>query len=455
MIEETTPLTPNAEASTPSEDAAPHLQQPSTVEETGIELSLLIDLMLKTIHFAGRPSARQLAEQLALSFSVTDELIAFLRQEEAIEVVGSAGVGEQAYQYAFTERGRSKANEALERSQYVGPTPVPFQLYTEVIRHQSVENITIDRKTFLDKLSHLVLARSVLSTLGPAVNSGHSMLIYGAAGNGKSSIATAIGGMLPGKVLIPYAVEIHGQIIRIFDPRLHQQIMPELATERRAEDASSPTIGGERRRDRRWVLAKRPAVSVGGELTLQDLELRYSPVTRFYIAPLQWKANSGMFIIDDFGRQMIQPQELLNRWIVPMEQGVDHLSLQSGDTVEVPFDTLLVFPSNIPPGRLGDEAFFRRIRHKVEVPNPSPEDFMEILRRACEQLGVTHTEEGAQHLARVHYEQTGREMKACHPRDLLELILDISRFFGDEPTLSPDPIDLACASYFVDLEEAA
>ena len=455
MTDETISPGPNEEASPPSEDVAPHLPQPSTIKETGIEFSLLVDLTLKTIHFAGRPSARQLAEQLALSFAVTEELVTFLRQEEAIEIVGSAGVGEQAYQYALTERGRSKANAALARSEYVGPAPVPFQLYTEVIRHQSVENITIDRETFLNKLSHLVLDRSVLSTLGPAVNSGHSMLIYGAAGNGKSSIAKAIGAMLPGEVLIPHAVEIHGQIIRIFDPRLHHQITPEVAPERRAEDPSSPPISGERRKDRRWVLAKRPVVSVGGELTLPDLELRYSPVTRFYIAPLQWKANSGMFIIDDFGRQMIQPQELLNRWIVPMEQGVDHLSLQSGDTVEVPFDTLLVFSSNLPPGRLGDEAFFRRIRHKVEVLNPSPEDFMEILRRACEQVGVTYTEEGAQHLVRVHYEQAGREMRACHPRDLLGLILDISSFYGEEPSLSADVLDLACASYFVDLEEAA
>jgi predicted ATPase with chaperone activity len=359
-----------------------------------------------------------------------------------------AGVGEQAYQYMLTDRGRHKAEDALARNQYVGPAPVPFQLYEEVLQQQSASDIRIGRDTFIDGLSHLVLSRKVLAALGPAFNSGRSVLVYGGSGNGKTSITVAIGNLLPGEVLIPYAVDVHSQIVRVFDPRMHQRIGPPNGEERREGINGSPS-GVERRRDRRWALCKRPAVAVGGELTLQDLELRYSPLSKFYIAPLQWKANSGILIIDDFGRQLIQPHELLNRWIVPMEQGVDHLTLHTGDMIELRFDVLLVFSSNIPPGQLGDEAFFRRIRHKVEIPDPSREEYIEILRRATSQKNVPFSEEAAHYLLTTHYDKTGRELKSCHPRDILDLAVDIAEFYGQSAAMSPELIDLACASYFV------
>jgi len=453
---QTIPASPSTPATgeSPITDA-PFMPQPATVEETGLELSLLVDMMLKTVYFLGRPSGRLLSEQLAISFGVLEELITFLRQEQALEIVGSSGVGEQSYQYALTERGRHKAEEALARSHYVGPAPVSFDLYIDVLARQSARDIRIDTDTYLAGLSHLVLPRRVLAGLGPALNSGRSLLVYGGAGNGKSSITVAVGDMLPGEVLIPHAVVVHGQIIKVFDPRMHQRIPEEVLEERRKDAARFSPTGRERRQDPRWAIAKRPVVSVGGELSLKDLEMRYSATSNFYIAPLQWKANSGVLIIDDFGRQMIQPQELLNRWIVPMEQGIDHLSLHTGDTVELPFDMLLIFSSNIPPGRLGDEAFFRRIRHKVEVPNPTPEDYLEILRRICDNRGVTYTEEGAQYLVRMYEESETREPKACHPRDLVDLLLDITRFYGKEPVLTPEWLDLACTSYFVELEKAA
>jgi predicted ATPase with chaperone activity len=425
---------------------------PNTVEETGLELSLLVDLALKTLYFQGRPSGRVLAEQIAVSYSVLEEIIAFLRQEQAIEIVGSAGVGEQAYQYALTDRGRHKAEEALARNHYVGPAPVTFDNYVEVLKRQSATNIRIGTETYLKGLSHLVLPRRVLAGLGPALNSGRSLLIYGGAGNGKSSITLAVGDMLPGEVLIPYAVVVHGQIIKVFDPRLHQRVSADALAERRQHIIRLSPSGRERRLDPRWAVCKRPMVTVGGELTLRELELSYSDSSRFYIAPLQWKANSGVLIIDDFGRQLIQPQELLNRWIVPMEHGIDHLSMHTGDTVELPFDVLLIFSSNIQPGRLGDEAFFRRIRHKVEVPNPTAADYLEILRRVCEEKGVQYTEEGAKYLLSM-YEGTGREPKACHPRDIVGLLVDITVFYNKEPVLAEEWLDLACASYFVQLEK--
>jgi predicted ATPase with chaperone activity len=455
MIAEPATLTVSIEPEPTPPGEAPFVAQPTSVAETGLELSMLVDLMLKTIYFYGRPSARTLSDQLCLSFQVMEELISFLRQEQAMEVVGSAGVGEQAYQYALTDRGRKKAEEALSRSQYVGPAPISFDQYVSVLKRQSAADIQIDTETYMKGLSHLVLNKTVLARLGPALNSARSLLIYGSAGNGKSSITMSIGDMLPGEVLIPYSVVVHGQIVKVFDPRMHKRIDPQVLEDRRQQALRSATAGRERRRDPRWAMTKRPVVSVGGELTLQDMELRFSPASQFYIAPLQWKANSGVLIIDDFGRQMIQPQELLNRWIVPMEQGVDHLSLHTGDSLELPFDVLLIFSSNTPPGKLGDEAFFRRIRHKVEVPSPTEEDYLEILRRVCNDKGVTYTEEGAQYLLEMYRTSQTRQPKACHPRDLVELLLDITKFYSKEPVLQPDWLDLACASYFVELEKAA
>lgn len=456
MAIQSLPISPAGQgiAESPISDA-PFVPQPTTVEETGLELSLLVDMMLKTVYFLGRPSGRQLSEHLCLSFGVLEELITFLRQEQALEIVGSSGVGEQSYQYALTDRGRHKAEEALVRCHYVGPAPVSFDHYFDILARQSASNIRIDADTYLAGLSHLVLPRRVLAGLGPALNSGRSLLVYGGAGNGKSSITVAVGDMLPGEVLIPHAVVVHGQIVKVFDPRMHQRISDDILEERRRNTARFSPTGRERRQDPRWAIAKRPVVSVGGELSLKDLEMRYSSTSNFYIAPLQWKANSGVLIIDDFGRQMIQPQELLNRWIVPMEQGIDHLSLHTGDTIELPFDVLLIFSSNIPPGRLGDEAFFRRIRHKVEVPNPTPDDYLEILRRMCDKRGVQYTEEGAQFLLHMYEQNEFRQPKACHPRDLVDLLLDITRFYGKEPVLKPEWLDLACTSYFVELEKAA
>ena len=296
------------------------------------------------------------------------------------------------------------------------------------------------------------LDENVCEALGPAVNSGRSMLLYGGSGNGKSTITNAIGHMLPGEVLIPYAVEINGTIVKVYDPRVHQEI-PQEAQERRG--AGDTTNGGERRRDRRWVVARRPMITAGGELTMKELELRYSPQSQFYIAPLQWKANSGILIVDDFGRQMISTKELLNRWIVPMEERIDHLSLHTGDMVEVPFDVLLIFSTNLHPSQLGDEAFFRRIRHKIEIPDPSREQFIEILSRVCQQRELPFEPEAATYLVNTYYDRMGRGFKGCHPRDIVELMSDICVYHGETPSFTRRYLDQAAHSYFVSLQDAA
>jgi len=433
--------------------AAPFVPQPQTVEETGLDFSLILDLVIKAIYFGGRVSARQVASQLALPFPIIDEALAFMKQQQLAEVVGSSGMGEQLYQYSLSQKGFEKADEALQRNQYIGPAPVSFAQYLEVLQRQSVRNIRVTPEAVDTALAHLVLPPELPAALGPAVNSARSMLIYGGSGNGKSTITNAIGRMLPGEVLIPYAVDIGGIIIKVFDPRIHNEIPIEAQRERRQAEGPAPVPGVERRRDRRWVVARRPMITAGGELTLKDLELQYSPQSNFYIAPLQWKANSGMLIVDDFGRQMIQPKELLNRWIVPMEERVDHLSLHTGDVVEVPFDVLLIFSTNLHPSQLGDEAFFRRIRHKIEVPDPTRDEFLEILRRVCQHYEMPLDPDAAYHLIEHYYERAGRGYKGCHPRDLVELVVDFCNYRGEQPTFTRSYVDAACHSYFVSLED--
>ncbi len=427
----------------------PFLPQPEKPEDTGIDFGQLVDLAVKTIYYLGRPSARAIGAKMALPFNVIDAILGFLKREQYIEVVGSGGLSEQQYQYSLTAKGMDKANECLERNQYVGPTPVTFESYLQVTARQSMRNVRVNVEIVDRALSGLVLSRTTRSLVGPAVNSGRSMLLYGEPGNGKSSIAKAIGEMLSGAILVPHAIDIAGQTVRVFDPRVHREITPPTAEEDgRSYGPGRPTNG--ERRDMRWAVCRRPLIMAGGELNLSDLELRFSPLSRFYIAPLQMKASCGVLVIDDFGRQLVQPKELLNRWIVPMEMRVDHLTLVSGETIEVPFELLLVFSTNIPPQQLGDEAFFRRIRHKIEVGDPDEASFLRILKMACEAHQMAFTVEGGRYLIEHYYLPKHRNFRGVHPRDIVDLLCDIGSFHDRVPDFTPDWIDLACASYFID-----
>ena len=431
---------------------APFVAQPQTVAETGLDFGLLVDLCIKTIYYIGRPRARVISSQLGLNFHVVQEILTFLKREQLCEVVGSAGLGEQNYQYALSGKGAEKAEEVLARGRYVGPAPVPFQTYLELLEKQSMKRLAVTSEDVERVLSKLVLSERTLRSIGPAINSRKAILLYGGSGNGKSTMARAIGATLDGQVLVPYAIEISGQIIKVFDARTHQEVEPSPPGERRSEEnGNALPNGSERRRDCRWAVIHRPVVMAGGELTLRDLELRFDPDSKLYVAPLQVKANGGVLVIDDFGRQLVQPRDLLNRWIVPMDKGSDHLTLQTGETIEIPFDVLLVFSTNLPPAQLGDEAFFRRIHHKIEIPNPTREEFLQILERVCRERDITFSQEGASYLLGHHYAEAGRLLRGCHPRDLMELVEDIARYRGRALALEPDLIDLACESYFVDL----
>jgi len=414
------------------------IPEPLAIEDTGLEMGLLADLALKALYFSGHATMGQLGATLALSQSVLQEVLAFLSRGNLCEVTGTEGQGPTAYRYRITDHGTERATAAIERSAYLGPAPVALADYLGQVRRQSMSEVRFERAIVERALDALVLSPETRSRLGQAIASGRPTLIYGASGNGKSTAARRLGEALSGQILIPHALEVYGQIVRLFDPSKHRVV----------EDVGA-TQGTARRPDRRWQLASRPAVIAGGELTRHSLEFVFDERSKVYEAPLQMKANGGIMIIDDFGRQQMPAVELLNRWIVALEGGVDHLSLHTGQTIEVPFDVIPVFSTNLPPEHLADEAFLRRIRYKVEIPNPSREEFQSIFERVCEQHGLQANQATLNHLLARWYEPLGRELRGCHPRDLVEAVADRARYEGKTMILSPGTIDEACRTYFL------
>ena len=373
--------------------------------------------------------------------------MSFLRREQMCEVKGAGGLGAASYRYTITGKGITRAREQMERSTYTGPAPVPWDDYIQAISAQGGKQLQVNPTIMKQALSHLVLEDSVFSKIGPAVNSGKSIFLYGPPGNGKTTIAESIGRMiLKNDIYIPYAVEVDGQIIKVYD-EINHVMVPENEPMERGVTGSLAA----RRPDPRWVRIKRPVIMVGGELTLDGLELVYDPNNKYYEAPFQMKANGGMFLIDDFGRQQIRPRDLLNRWIVPMEKNIDFLALHTGRKVEVPFEVLIVFSTNLPPRDLVDEAFLRRIRHKIEVTSPSFDGYRNIFKAMCGLRGIQYDEQAVRYLLQEYYVKTNRKLRANHPRDLLDQIKDIAQYFGTEPKLTKEMIDRAADAYFVDL----
>jgi energy-coupling factor transporter ATP-binding protein EcfA2 len=419
----------------------------SSVEETGLSFLWLEDHILKLMYFQGYLTGYKIAEEIALPFAgIVDKLLEALKREKLLEVRSAntqMGIGEGTYTYAITGAGIARAREALERNQYAGPAPVPIQTYNEACHKQSRGHLRVNQRTMRQVLSHMVLSDKTFHLLGPAINSGTSIFMYGPPGDGKTTVAKALGQLINNQeIYIPYAIYIEGQVIKLYDSVNHTPAPVEFEGEKGALAL---------KQDPRWIKIKRPFITVGGELNLEGLDLVFDNVIKYYEAPFQVKANGGILLIDDFGRQLVRPRDLLNRWIVPLESRIDYLSLHTGKKIEVPFDVLVIFSTNLPPRDLVDEAFLRRLRHKIEIGDPTYEEFREIFKRVAHDKNVPYNDQGLAYLLQEWYIKRNRKLRANHPRDLVEQILDVAGYFGIEPALNPELIDKAAEAYFVDL----
>ena len=367
------------------------------------------------------------------------------RIEKLIEVRGATGTGTAAYRYVLTDLGRDRANQFMDICRYVGAAPVPLAQYNAYVRACMAARPYLDRERLSTGFEHLVVNKGMFDQLGPAVNSGKALFLYGAPGNGKTVVAEGIGRALGGEMFVPFAVDVDGQQITMFDPVNHQAITSA------AEHQSVITAAAH---DRRWERIRRPVVVVGGELTLEMLDLTFNPISKFYEAPIQLKANGGVFVVDDFGRQRIPPRDLLNRWIVPLESRVDYLTLHTGRKFEVPFNVFIVFATNLKPESLADEAFLRRIPYKILAQNPTLDEYCRIFELNCKRRNLPFDAVMVEYLERTYYKPRGLQMRACHPRDLLDQVVDICRYQNREPVITRELLDAACGSYFIEESES-
>lgn len=415
---------------------------PRTIEETGLPSSFLCDLVLKVLYFNGGMVGSDLAAHVCLPFQVLEAALKFLADEGYVASTGmrSGVVGfdeplAAGMQYLISTAGRQRARELIELNQYAGPAPVPIGVYNAVARHQAKLDMVLDRTAVRRALDHLVLPDDLIDRLGPALNARQAIFLYGPPGNGKTSIAEACARLLGPPLFVPRALYVHGEVIRFLDPIHHRPVEREVPPH-----------------DRRWQLTERPVVKVGGELLPRMLDLGFDATLGFYEASLQLKANGGLFLVDDFGRQQhMAPRDLLNRLIVPLEKGVDYLNIaRAGTSVAVPFTNLLILSTNLRPHDLIDEAFLRRVRYKVLVPNPSEDEYRLIWQQVCTREQVPYDDAAVEHLIERHYRRAGRALHGAHPRDLLNHVVHGARYLGQEPRLSSELLDLACATYFVD-----
>jgi len=418
---------------------------PETLEEAGLSRSGVTDLLLRTLYTRGALPGGGISEIVALGFTLLDDVLRTLQQMQVVEVRGARGHGREGYLFALTQAGIVRAREAMEINRYVGPAPVPLPVFVDWVRRQSAQERRIDRTALESALADLVLKPDVIDMLGPAVNSDSAIFLYGAPGNGKTAVAERIARLASDSVYIPHAVDVNGEIMLLFDPVHHEVVHDE-------DDRDEPSHEVLRRRarhDARFARVRRPAVVVGGELTLDQLDLQRDADTKVYHAPFQLKAVHGVLIIDDFGRQRMMPHELLNRWIVPLEKGVDYLSLSTGVKFSVPFDCLPIFSTNLDPSDVVDEAFLRRIRFKIEIVGPTRAEYAHIMRDVCTERGIEYSDDSVRLLFEKYHDGLGIPPRSCHPRDIIDQIEAASSFTGEPPTLTERSVDRAARAYFL------
>jgi predicted ATPase with chaperone activity len=402
---------------------------PRTVQDLGVRKSLVVDLALKILYLHGELLLVDLADYMGLSFEIVTEVFEHLRKEQLCEVKGMTG---GVHRIASTSQGKARALESLAANQYTGPVPVSLDNYVRQVRAQSVRSVEVHKPDVERAFNHLVLRPETLNQLGVAIVSGRSIFLYGPSGTGKTTLAISIPSIYDDHVLIPYALEVDDQIITVFDPHLH--------------DPGDEAVTG--RTDGRWVRCRRPRVVVGGELKVEMLDLQFNLSTKFYSAPLALKANNGVLVVDDFGRQRVRPEELLNRWIVPLDRGIDFLTLGGGKGFEVPFDVFVVFATNLNPLELADETFLRRIRTKLELGFVAPQEFHEVFRRACKEFDLVYEPEVVDEFI-ASLGKMNKPLRPCYPREIVQHICWAAGYEGVPPHLDSTAVAQACRNYFL------
>lgn len=417
---------------------------PTSVKDTGLSESMLGDLVLKHLLESGVLSLPTISERLALPGKVTEEILNFLRSEARIEIL--AGVeADNSLRYNLTGRGRQTALDAMARNGYVGPAPVPLHEYAKVVRQQTIHTGAVTRENVRHAFSDLVIKGALLDQLGPSVNSGRAIFIYGPAGTGKTYITQRLSRLFSDEVLIPHAISVNETTVAVFDPVKHRRVDHDFGA------VDNQALLFKRQFDRRWVCCERPVIISGGELTSDMLEVQLEPQTKSYQAPLQLKANNGLFIIDDMGRQRVTPEEVFNRWIVPMEEAKDYLSLGSGRHFSVPFDLILVFSTNMNPTDLADEAFLRRIGYKIEFGYLERNEYEAIWRGVCESKGIVCSQDVLDYAIDQLHGRHQTPLLPCHPRDLLSMAVDRASYLSQPKVLETAHLDWAWNNYFVKL----
>jgi predicted ATPase with chaperone activity len=415
---------------------------PDSIEDTGIPPTIIEHLILKYLYFRGELVGRDIASLLGFPFSLIDETLETFKRQHYVGVKKSLGMGNMSGIFMLTETGRNLAREFLENNQYAGPAPVPLYQYTEVVRRQRLKENWLSPDLLRVAFQHLVVEADILAQIGPAVNSNKSFLIYGQPGNGKTALAESLFRVETEPIYMPYALECQGNIIQLYDPIYHHKI----------DDQSSllSALSDTQPHDGRWFRCKRPFIITGGELSLDMLDLSYNKHSKMYDAPFQLKANNGIYLIDDFGRQKASPAEILNRWIVPMEKHADYLSFQAGGKMTVPFEAFLIFSTNLRPDQLGDEAFLRRIQYKMFLRSPRPPEFIQIFERYCLDKQIMCPTGLAASFVQKHYIQGDKRFRRCHPRDVISHAVDILHFERRPMALTEDVLDRAFKSCFVE-----
>jgi predicted ATPase with chaperone activity len=430
-------------ASVPSARLEKLAPRPVRIEDTGLSETFLVDLIAKHLLEGGVLSLAELVERLCLAGPILEKVLFFMRQEARIEVRGPANAQSQTnLRYALTDRGRSGAQDAMLRSGYVGPAPVPLDVYQRIAKAQTVHGRAVSRADMERAFNGVILRQELLEQLGPSMNSGRAVFIYGPAGTGKNYITQKLVNLFPDHTLVPYAIAVNESVIEVFDPMLHRRADLELP---------NPNLMFSTGPDPRFVCCHRPVLISGGELTADMLEVHYDPATRQYTAPLQLKANNGVFIIDDMGRQRVAPETVFNRWIVPLEEKRDYLSLGAGRHFSVPFDVVLIFSTNLHPLDLADEAFLRRIGYKIEFPHLRPEEYTKVWNQYCAQNDVSCAHGVLDFVFAELYGKDPRPLLPCHPRDLLSIAVDRAAYQGDGRQVTSEHLAWAWNSYFVSM----